>query len=101
LKTNLVKNRVKRGARVPQTNYMSDDIYQVMLKCWQVDLEERASFKELEEILYSYLMQQETNKHISFENYSGFQYEMYVPELEVKSTTFPGGNNGSNNAPGV
>ncbi|CAB4066545.1 unnamed protein product [Lepeophtheirus salmonis] len=89
LKTGVIPNRVQRGMRVAQTNYMSDDIYQTMLQCWQLDLDERPSFSELEEILNKYSQQQETLKHITFENYVGFQYEMYVPELEVKSVAPP------------
>ena len=40
--------RVERGMRLNQTPYMSDDIYQLMLSCWEVDPDERPNFLEIE-----------------------------------------------------
>ena len=42
--------------RVPQRDYMTDDVYQLMLQCWQLDLDERPTFhqikNELEQLQY-------------------------------------------------
>ena len=78
-------NRVIRGLRVPQTDYMTDDIYQIMLQCWQLDLDERPTFSQLANEL-SHLLDDMTARqtfHISFEmTQPRFQYEEYSNDLE-------------------
>lgn len=39
--------RVMRGLLLPQLPYISDDLYQLMLQCWQVDLDERPTFEQI------------------------------------------------------
>ena len=47
VKTAEVGSRVQRGLRLPRTQPMSDDIYQLMLECWQTDLDERPTFQQI------------------------------------------------------
>lgn len=42
-----VPTRVMRGLRPPHLGHVSDDFYQLMLQCWQLDLDERPSFQEI------------------------------------------------------
>jgi len=42
-----IANRVMRGMRVPQREYMTDEVYQLMLQCWQLDLDERPTFRQM------------------------------------------------------
>ncbi|KAF4524769.1 hypothetical protein B566_EDAN012391 [Ephemera danica] len=39
--------RVMRGLILSQPRHVGDDLYQLMLQCWQVDLDERPSFSEI------------------------------------------------------
>ena len=43
-----------RGLRVPQPDNVSDELYQLMLQCWQLDLDERPDFQQLEEALIAF-----------------------------------------------
>ena len=88
VKSRDVGNRVTRGMRVPQTQYMTDDIYQVMLQCWQLDLDERPTFRQIEGALTHLLEELMTKQasHISFEiGRQGFRYEDYSNDLEFIS----------------
>ena len=46
-----VKTNVLQGGRLGQTFTMEDNIYEVMLQCWQVDMDERPHFNELMDVL--------------------------------------------------
>lgn len=46
-----VPSRVMRGYRLPQLRVVGDDLYQLMLQCWQLDLDERPTFSEIVNIL--------------------------------------------------
>ncbi|XP_066997163.2 putative inactive tyrosine-protein kinase Wsck isoform X2 [Anabrus simplex] len=72
--------RVTQGLRLPQIQLVGDDLYQLMIQCWQVDLDERPSFQEIVHILENML--DESAIHINFAVYTGFHYEQYAPELE-------------------
>ena len=80
-----IPNRIMRGMRVPQRDYMSDDVYQLMLQCWQLDLDERPTFhqikNELEQLQYDI-----TEKNILHINFllknDQFQYESHLSDLE-------------------
>ena len=70
-----------RGLRVPQPDYISDDMYQLMLQCWQLDLDERPDFAELEVCLTN--LAQNPGVHVSFEwTAKNFLYEKFVNDLE-------------------
>ena len=42
-----VPARVMRGLRLPHLAYVGDELYQLMLQCWQLDLDERPTFQEM------------------------------------------------------
>lgn len=44
-----------RGHRLPQLQCVDDDLYQLMLQCWQLDLDERPTFREITHILENML----------------------------------------------
>ncbi|XP_046407211.1 putative tyrosine-protein kinase Wsck isoform X2 [Ischnura elegans] len=46
-----VPTRVMRGLRPARPSYVGDDLYQFMLQCWQIDLDERPNFFESIKIL--------------------------------------------------
>lgn len=76
-----VAGRVIRGLRLPQPQYVGDELYQLMLNCWQQDLDERPTFSELEVSLRS-LASDDVIPHLLFSLYPSFQYEQYVPHFE-------------------
>ena len=47
LSTSEVPVRVTKGLRLGQAKGISDDLYQLMLECWQFDLDERPTFYSL------------------------------------------------------
>jgi len=44
--------RIMRGLILPQLPHVGDELFQLMLQCWQVDLDERPTFAELTEALH-------------------------------------------------
>jgi hypothetical protein len=44
-----------RGHRLPQLQCVDDDLYQLMLQCWQLDLDERPTFQEITHVLENML----------------------------------------------
>ena len=83
-----VGNRVIRGMRVPQRDYMTDEVYQLMLQCWQLDLDERPTFRQIQDELTNLLEDLATKQvfHINFAFAGpGFQYEDYSNDLEFIS----------------
>ena len=77
--------------RLRQPNYISEDLYQLLLTCWQVDLDERPSFEELMEYLKSAQYQQNQSNRsnqiitINFHCPSNidFMHEPYKKDLEI------------------
>lgn len=53
--TSEVGSRVMRGQRLSQVHCVDDDLYQLMLQCWQLDLDERPTFCEIAHILENML----------------------------------------------
>ncbi|KAJ9584978.1 hypothetical protein L9F63_020683, partial [Diploptera punctata] len=76
-----VKGKVMRGQRLPQLQYVDDDMYQLMLECWQLDLDERPTFQEITHILEN-MLEDNTDIHFKFDLFTGFHYEPYLPEYE-------------------
>lgn len=76
-----VGSRVMRGQRLSQLHCVDDDLYQLMLQCWQLDLDERPTFREIAHILENML--EDSTIHLNFEMYAGFHYEQYIPALEL------------------
>lgn len=58
-----VGNRVMRGQRLPQLHCVDDDLYQLMLQCWQLDLDERPTFQEIAHILENMLEESTVRVH--------------------------------------
>ncbi|XP_050687142.1 putative inactive tyrosine-protein kinase Wsck isoform X2 [Eriocheir sinensis] len=81
VRTEEVAGRVMRGLRLPQPQYVGDELYQMMLNCWQHDMDERPSFPELEAGLMQ-LVEDDVMPHLLFSLYPSFQYEPYSPHLE-------------------
>lgn len=74
-------NRVKKGMRPDKYPFISEDLYQLMLNCWELDPNERC------EISYAsgHLKQMQMQPHyfLNF-NYDG-QLPYYLPLLEIKN----------------
>lgn len=47
--------RVMRGLRLSHLAYVGDELYQLMLQCWQLDLDERPTFQEIITVLENIL----------------------------------------------
>nr|CAD7590676.1 unnamed protein product [Timema genevievae] len=75
-----VPSRIMRGHRLHQMNFVGDDLYQLMLQCWQLDLDERPTFDEIVHVLENFI--EDSDIHINFNMFSGFHYEQYFSELE-------------------
>ncbi|XP_054280027.1 putative inactive tyrosine-protein kinase Wsck [Macrosteles quadrilineatus] len=73
---------VLRGLRLPQLSYVGDTLYQLMLYCWQIDLDERPNFPEIISDLESIKMSPELLMELSFNTYKDFQYETCSTNLE-------------------
>ncbi|KAK4871871.1 hypothetical protein RN001_015995 [Aquatica leii] len=84
---NEIPDRVMRGLRLVQMRYFSDDLYQIMLNCWQLDLDERPTFKSLVDTLTS-IKQDTLNSHLNFNLHPEFQYEQFYPNMEMAARTF-------------
>lgn len=78
-----VPPRVLRGLRLRKFPYISDELYELMLQCWQIDLDERPTFQQLylrlPEVLeanmlpLAYAVQED-----------GFRYQIYGQDLELQ-----------------
>lgn len=62
--------------------YFSDELYQLMLDCWQIDFDERPKFSLLHESLKQ-LNDSNLILHLNFNLYSNFQYEQFYPDMEL------------------
>ncbi|KAJ1526242.1 hypothetical protein ONE63_009398 [Megalurothrips usitatus] len=76
-----VAGRVMRGLRPPHLGHVSDDLYQLMLQCWQLDLDERPDFSEICTALCELINSSEN--HLDWNVVPGFQYEPYSSDLEL------------------
>ncbi|KAF2878975.1 hypothetical protein ILUMI_27185 [Ignelater luminosus] len=83
---NEIPERVMRGLRLIQLRYISDDLYQLMLNCWQLDLDERPTFKDLVDAL-NVIIEDKLNVHLNFNLYPEFQYEQFYPDMELAART--------------
>ncbi|PSN55853.1 hypothetical protein C0J52_02736 [Blattella germanica] len=79
--TSEVAGKVMRGQRLPQLQFVDDDLYQLMLQCWQLDLDERPTFQEITHILENML--EDSTVHLNYDTFAGFHYEQYLLELEL------------------
>lgn len=76
-----IPEKVTKGIRLPQLPYMSSNLYQLLLNCWQLDPDERPDFgslvPEISELRNDYMTQ-----HLSFNVFPDFQYENYYQDIE-------------------
>lgn len=79
---NEIPDDIIRGLRLPQLQYVSDEFYQLMLDCWQLDCDERPTFADLSESLEN-LQQNCLLPPLNFNMYSNFQYEQFYPDMEL------------------
>lgn len=79
---NEIPDKITKGIRLPQLRYISDEFYQLMLDCWQLDCDERPQFSALVESLESLKCNTILNC-LSFNLYSNFQYEQFYPDMEL------------------
>ncbi|XP_059469461.1 putative inactive tyrosine-protein kinase Wsck [Neocloeon triangulifer] len=73
--------RIMRGLILPQLQHVGDELYQLLLQCWQVDLDERPSFEQLVEAFHCLL--DYPMHHLSFSLRSSFQYEPFLSDIET------------------
>ncbi|KAJ8983439.1 hypothetical protein NQ317_013201 [Molorchus minor] len=79
---NEMPDKIMKGLRLPQLPYINDDLYQIMLDCWQLDCDERPTFTDLMESLEE-LKENTLIPCINFNLYSNFQYEQFYPDMEL------------------
>ncbi|XP_057651345.1 putative inactive tyrosine-protein kinase Wsck [Diorhabda carinulata] len=79
---NEIPEKIVRGLRLPQLQYINDELYQLMLDCWQLDYDERPSFMQLVESLDSF-KKNPTVPYINFNTYPNFQYDQFYPDMEL------------------
>ena len=73
---------VMRGMRLKQPQYVSEELYQLLLTCWQVDLDERPSFEEIVDYIKS-LNEGTQQLPVNFYTPRHFNYENYCSDLEI------------------
>jgi len=73
--------RVQRGLRLKQPTNIGVPFFQIMVSCWQIDLDERPTFQELVDILQQAFNQ--SLDYLSFNLFPEFNYERYDPSVEL------------------
>lgn len=72
--------RLMQGMRLHQPKGVSDDLYQLMLHCWELDSDERPKFLELSSVLQ--IMFLNARDHVNLQDCPGYQYEKFDPDAE-------------------
>ncbi|XP_076260951.1 tyrosine-protein kinase receptor Tie-1-like [Rhynchophorus ferrugineus] len=80
---NEIPDQLNKGIRLPQLRYINDELYQIMLDCWQFVPDERPKFEDLVDILNNFKGQCTSIQMLSFNIYSNFQYEQFYPDMEL------------------
>ena len=73
-----------RGQRLGQLQYVDDDMYQLMLECWQLDLDERPAFQEIAHVLEN-MLQDSTVCSVSSLHKHGTETHTQVSTQKVKT----------------
>lgn len=73
--------RIKKGFRPEKYPFVSEDLYQLMLNCWELDPNERTEIGDVTAHLKQ--MQSAPNHYLNY-NYDG-QLPYYLPLLEIKN----------------
>ncbi|XP_019753570.1 putative inactive tyrosine-protein kinase Wsck isoform X1 [Dendroctonus ponderosae] len=79
---NDISENLVKGVRLSQLSYVSDDLYQIMLDCWQLIPDERPKFMDLVASLEN-LKDSHYIPPISFNVFSNFHYEQFYPNMEL------------------
>ncbi|GIY27027.1 tyrosine-protein kinase Wsck [Caerostris extrusa] len=66
--------------RLPQPKGVFDDLFQLLLHCWELDADERPSFMELATSLQNMFLN--AKEHISFQDCLNYQYAKFDPSAE-------------------
>lgn len=76
--------RVLNGTKPEHSSFMFDDIYQLMLNCWQLEPSERPTFEDISHYLRQLLT---SPKHaLSFDRRDGVLLPYYLPLLEQQNS---------------
>ncbi|XP_020632101.1 tyrosine-protein kinase receptor Tie-1-like isoform X1 [Orbicella faveolata] len=67
---------LQEGARLPKPPHCSDELYNVMLRCWQRSPDDRPSFEDLHAILNG-ILQEEERTYINVTFYEGQETKNY------------------------
>ncbi|XP_066158022.1 putative inactive tyrosine-protein kinase Wsck [Euwallacea fornicatus] len=81
---NEILTHLSKGVRLPQLRYVSDELYQLMLDCWQLIPDERPEFDIILQSLAS-IKETALCTAMSFKLYSSFQYEQFSPDVEFSA----------------
>lgn len=79
--TNDLLSRIKKGLRPDKYAFISEDLYQLMLNCWEIDPNERSEITDVAAHLKQ--MQSSPNHYLNY-SYDG-QLPYYLPLLEIKN----------------
>lgn len=83
INSNDLATRIKDGALPERIAYAHDEMYQLLLNCWQLEPSERTSFSEITSVLWQFLA---SPQHIlSFKRVPGRTLLYYSPSLEELS----------------
>ncbi|XP_018329507.1 putative tyrosine-protein kinase Wsck isoform X2 [Agrilus planipennis] len=84
---NEIPGQIKRGLRLVQLPYISEELYQQMFDCWQVEPGERPDSSAILQMLTH--CQVNSLPLLNFELYPGFQYEQFYMDSELVARTVP------------
>lgn len=77
-------SRIRNGSRPEQTPFIFNDLYQLLLNCWELDPSDRLEMDEVALTLRQML--QTSPKHVlSFDRNDGLTLPYYLPLLEIKN----------------
>ncbi|XP_071799494.1 angiopoietin-1 receptor-like [Asterias amurensis] len=83
IKTPFLTSRLENGYRMPKPDNSDDKIYDVMVKCWQEDPDDRPSFKKLVSILETMADSKEDQIYMRLlPSSKQYLYENIHPELD-------------------
>lgn len=83
INSNDLATRIKDGTLPERISYVADDMYQLLLNCWQLEPSERTSFSEITSVFWQFLA---SPQHIiSFKRHPGRSLPFYSPTLEEQS----------------
>lgn len=79
---NDIPDKVVHGMRLKHLQYVDDNLYQIMLNCWQLDTDERPTFIDLIDTFLN-LIDDLYSNYLNLNFYPNFHYEQYYSELEL------------------